>query len=98
MDKYGESTAVQKKVLIIDDSPAQVKLMQSLLEKEGYWPVGLSDPKLVENTIAIERPNVILLDVLMPDRNGFQICSDLKGKAEFNMFPVLLVTSRDSAS
>src|SRR4029077_16154127 len=60
MDQYRESTAVQKKVLIIDDSPAQVKLMQSLLEKEGYWPIGLSDPKQVESTIAIERPNVIL--------------------------------------
>jgi DNA-binding response OmpR family regulator len=89
---------VQKKVLIIDDSPAQVKLMQSLLEKEGYWPVGLSDPKQVENTIAIERPNVILLDVVMPDRNGFQICRDLKGNAEFSMIPVILVTSKDTAS
>jgi DNA-binding response OmpR family regulator len=98
MDKYGESTAVQKKVLIIDDSPAQVKLMQSLLEKEGYWPVGLSDPRQVESTLAIERPNVILLDVVMPGRNGFQICRDLKGNAEFNMIPVILVTSKDTAS
>jgi DNA-binding response OmpR family regulator len=98
MDKSGESTAVQKKVLIIDDSPAQVKLIQSLLEKEGYWPVGLSDPKQVENTIAIERPNVILLDVVMPDRNGFQICRDLKGSAEFSKIPVILVTSKDTAS
>lgn len=98
MDHYLESTAVQKKVLIIDDSPAQVKLMQSLLEKEGYWPVGLSDPKQVESTIAIERPNVILLDVVMPERNGFQICRDLKGNAEFNMIPVILVTSKDTAS
>ncbi len=51
VEKYGETTAVQKKVLIVDDSPAEIKLMQSLLEKEGYWPVGLNDPKLVEETI-----------------------------------------------
>ena len=89
---------MQKKVLIIDDSPAQVKLMQSLLEKEGYWPVGLSDPNQVEKMIALEHPNVILLDVVMPDRNGFQICRDLKGNAEFNMIPVILVTSKDTAS
>jgi DNA-binding response OmpR family regulator len=89
---------VQKKVLIIDDSPAQVKLIHSMLEKEGYWPVGLSDPKQVENMITNERPNVILLDVVMPDRNGFQICRDLKGNAEFNMIPVILVTSKDTAS
>ncbi len=39
VDKYGESTAVHKKVLIVDDSPAEVRLMQGLLEKEGYWPI-----------------------------------------------------------
>jgi DNA-binding response OmpR family regulator len=89
---------VHKKVLIVDDSPAEIKLMQSLLEKEGYWPVGLNDPKRVEEAIAHERPNVILLDVIMPDRNGFQVCRDLKGSAEFNSIPVIMVTSKDSAS
>ena len=57
---------VQKKVLIVDDSPAQVKLIQALLEPEGYWPVGLNDPKRVEEAIAMERPSLILLDVVMP--------------------------------
>src|SRR5260370_17091841 len=98
LDKYGESTAVHKKVLIIDDSPAEIKLMQSLLEKEGYWPIGLNDPKRVEETITNERPSVILLDVVMPVRNGFQICRDLKGNAEFNMIPGIMVTSKDSVS
>src|SRR5258706_12446199 len=98
MDKYGESTAVHKKVLIVDDSPAEVRLMQGLLEKEGYWPIALHDPKRVEEIITNERPCVILLDVVMPDRNGFQICRDLKGNAEFNMIPVILVTSKDTAS
>src|SRR5215470_36139 len=97
-DNYGETTAVHKKVLIVDDSPAEVKLMQSLLEKEGYWPVGLNDPNRVEETIANERPAVILLDIIMPDRNGFQVCRDLKGSAEFNSIPVIMVTSKDSAS
>jgi twitching motility two-component system response regulator PilH len=98
VDNYGESMAVQKKILIIDDSPAEVKLMQGLLEREGYWPVGLNDPTRVEETITAERPNVILLDVVMPERNGFQICRDLKGNAEFNTIPVILVTSKDTAS
>ncbi len=98
MDKYAESTAVQKKVLIVDDSPSEIRLLQSLLEKEGYWPVGLNDPKRVEELIAQERPSVILLDIVMPDRNGFQVCRDLKGNAEFNTIPVIMVTSKDSAS
>jgi twitching motility two-component system response regulator PilH len=89
---------VQKKVLIVDDSPSQVKLIQGLLEREGYWPVGLNDPKRVEEAIAMERPSVILLDVIMPERNGFQVCRELKGSTEFQSIPVIMVTSKDSPS
>lgn len=98
VENYGESMAAHKKILIVDDSPAEVKLMQGLLEREGYWPVGLNDSTRVEETIAAERPNVILLDVVMPNRNGFQICRDLKGNADFSSIPVILVTSKDTAS
>lgn len=87
-----------KKVLIVDDSPAQVKLMQGFLEHEGYQPVGLNDPLRVEETIHTVRPSVILLDVVMPERNGFQVCRELKGSSEFQSIPVILVTSKDSSS
>ena len=89
---------VQKKVLIVDDSPAQVKLMQGLLEHEGYEPFGLNDPRRVEETITRFQPSLILLDVVMPERNGFQVCRELKGSTEFNSIPVILVTSKDTAS
>ncbi|MBA0083903.1 MAG: response regulator [Acidobacteria bacterium Pan2503] len=98
LDKYGETTAVLKKVLIVDDSPAEIKLIESLLEKEGYWPVGLNDPTRVEEAISQERPSVILLDIVMPDRNGYQVCRDLKGNAEFHAIPVIMVTSKASVS
>ena len=98
LENHVESTLVQKKVLIVDDSPAQVRLIQGLLEPEGYWPVGLSDPKRVEEAIAVERPSVILLDVVMPERNGFQVCRELKNNSEFSSIPVILVTSKDTAS
>ena len=89
---------MQKKVLIVDDSPSQIKLIQGLLEPEGYWPVGLNDPKRVEEAIAVERPNLILLDVVMPERNGFQVCRELKSNSDFNSIPVILVTSKDTPS
>jgi DNA-binding response OmpR family regulator len=98
VEKYAERGQVQKKVLIVDDSPAQVKLIQGLLESEGYWPVGLNDPKRVEEMITAERPSLILLDVVMPERNGFQVCRELKGSTDFNSIPVILVTSKDTAS
>ena len=87
-----------KKVLIVDDSPAEVRLLLGLLEREGYRPVGLSDSTRIEETIVMERPNLILLDVVMPGKNGFQVCRELKGNDEFKMIPVILVTSRDTSS
>jgi twitching motility two-component system response regulator PilH len=95
---YSGSYAVQKKVLIVDDSPSEVRLMHGLLEREGYLPVALHDSARVEETIQNERPAVILLDVVMPGRNGFQVCRELKGNDEFKAIPVILVTSRDTVS
>ncbi len=89
---------MDKKILIVDDSPAEVRLIQNFLENEGYCPVGLSDPRRVEETIVAEKPSVILLDVVMPDRNGFQLCRDLKNNAQFSAIPVILVTSKNTAS
>jgi twitching motility two-component system response regulator PilH len=52
----------------------------------------------LEELISSERPNLILLDVVMPGRNGFQVCRELKSSAEFSTIPVILVTSKDTAS
>ncbi|MEO6119605.1 MAG: response regulator [Terriglobales bacterium] len=87
-----------KKILICDDSLAEMKLMQSLLQSAGYWPVAVSDSRQIEQSIAAERPQLILLDVVMPDRNGYQVCRDLKGNAEFNRIPVIIVSSKDQES
>jgi twitching motility two-component system response regulator PilH len=89
---------VLKKVLIVDDSPAQVKILHGLLEREGYSPIDLNDPRRVEETITNERPKLILLDVVMPERNGFQVCRELKRSSEFSAIPVILVTSKDTPS
>lgn len=87
-----------KKILVVDDSMAAVRMMQGILEEAGYVSVGLSDPQRIEETITAERPGVILLDIVMPERNGFQICRDLKGHALFGSIPVILVSSKNSSS
>ena len=87
-----------KKILIVDDSLAEVKLMQSVLQQAGYWSVAIQDPRRIEATIAVERQNLILLDVVMPERNGFQACRELKGNAEFSAIPVVIVSSKNTDS
>jgi DNA-binding response OmpR family regulator len=87
-----------KKILIVDDSLAEITLMQSVLQQAGYWPVTLQDARQIEATIIAERPNLILLDVVMPERNGFQACRELKGSAEFKGIPVVMVSSKNTDS
>ena len=90
-----------KKILIVDDSMGMVRMIQSVLEKEGYSAIGLSDPSQIERTIDSESPNLILLDVVMPERNGF-----LQGSAgrleEFSQayksIPIIVVSGKSTAS
>jgi len=86
------------KILILDDSPAEAKLMQAVLTRAGYASVAVYDPMRLEQMIDSEQPNLILLDVVMPQRNGFQVCRELKGKAEYAAIPVVMVTSKRSES
>jgi DNA-binding response OmpR family regulator len=87
-----------KKVLVVDDSQAEIRLLQSVLQQGGFHSVGISDPTSLEETIEEERPNVILLDVVMPRRNGFQACRELKSQKQYSNIPVILVTSKTAPS
>ena len=87
-----------KKILIVDDSMAMVRLIQSVLEKEGYRAVGVSDPRQIEHAIDLESPSLILLDVVMPERNGYQVCRTLKSSQTYKSIPIILVSSKSSAS
>lgn len=87
-----------KKVLIVDDSQAESRLMQSLLQGAGYSAVSVSDPQRIEQTVSAEHPHLILLDVVMPGRNGFQVCRELKCSPEFGSIPIVLVTSKNGES
>ena len=87
-----------KKILIVDDSRAEARLIESVLARAGYTPVAICDPRQVEPTIAAERPQLVLLDVVMPGRNGFQVCRELKGHVEYRRIPVVLVTSKSGDS
>jgi twitching motility two-component system response regulator PilH len=86
------------KILIVDDSPAEIRLMQAVLDRAGYSSVAVHDPTRLEQVIDVEHPNLILLDVVMPQRNGFQACRELKRNAEYARIPVVMVTSKNSES
>ena len=72
--------------------------MTAYLQDAGYWPVSIQDPTRLEQTIEVEHPSLILLDVVMPQRNGFQACRELKANADFGHIPVVMVTSKATES
>lgn len=87
-----------KKILIVDDSMGMVRMIQSVLEKEGYSTIGINDPSKIEQTIDSEAPSLILLDVVMPDRNGFQVCRALKNSQTYKSIPIIVVSGKATAS
>jgi twitching motility two-component system response regulator PilH len=87
-----------KKILIVDDSRAEIVLMKAVLDRAGYSSVCVNDPTILEHIIELEQPSLILMDVVMPLRNGFQACREIKGQAAFAHIPVVLVTSKSTTS
>lgn len=72
--------------------------MQSVLDRAGFSSVAVHDPTRLEQFIDAEKPNLILLDVVMPQRNGFQACRELKGNAEYAKIPVVIISSKGTES
>lgn len=86
------------KVMIVDDSPAEIQIMESALRGAGYTVVSISDPADAEVRMASEQPDVLLLDVVMPKRNGFEVLRSIRRKDELKAVPVVMVTSKNQES
>ena len=86
------------RILVVDDVPANVKLLQARLAAE-YFDVltASSGPEALE-TCENSKVDVVLLDVMMPDMDGFEVCRRLKGDPATSHIPVVMVTALDQAS
>lgn len=83
------------KILIADDSPTIVEMLRFFLEKEGYETIVAKDGIEAIEQAYMELPDLILLDVLMPKMNGYQVCRLLKGDENTAYIPVIMLTSQD---
>ena len=85
----------QPLILIVDDIPANLKVLRDVLEPEGYSILGASSGKAALRTAKGVLPDLILLDVLMPGMDGFEVCRRLKEDETTRHIPVIFVTMRD---
>ncbi|MGA0606901.1 PleD family two-component system response regulator [Phenylobacterium sp. VNQ135] len=83
------------RILVVDDIEANVRLLEAKLTAEYYEVLTASDGPTALAMAAAERPDIILLDVMMPGMDGFQVCRRLKDDPETRHVPVVLVTALD---
>jgi twitching motility two-component system response regulator PilH len=82
-------------ILIVEDSPTEQRLMQKMLEDGGYRVVLASDGNEAVAMVQREKPALVLLDVVLPGSNGFQICRQLKSSPETRGIRIVLVSSKN---
>ena len=84
------------RMLVVDDDPRSRKLLEGFLLAEGYEVRTAADGPAALAMVSQEIPDVILLDVMMPDMTGYDVCKILKGDPETRTCQVMLVTALDS--
>ena len=80
------------RVLVVDDNPDTMTLMQELLETQGYSVVTVADAAQAETEIRRELPDLILSDVVMPGKSGYELCRELKADPATRLIPFVLIT------
>ena len=83
------------RVLIVDDSPTEMHVLTTILEKNGYEVISAENGEMGVEVAKREKPDLVLMDVVMPGLNGFQATRQLKKDAETSHIPVVIVTTKD---
>src|SRR5215813_10532649 len=85
------------KILVVDDTPRNVKLLADLLAIKGYEVVTATSGREALGQVETERPDLVLLDVVMPEMSGYEVCRKIREIPETKMLPVVMVTALDPA-
>jgi twitching motility two-component system response regulator PilH len=86
------------KVMVVDDAYSELKLMESILKSAGHEVISLVDGEALEDKMSTERPDVLLLDIVMPVRNGYDILRAIKKDERTRATPVVVVSSKNQES
>ena len=89
---------MKKRVLIVDDSPTDRQQLTSLLQKQGYEVTTAVDGEDALEKVAADRPPLIVLDIILPKMNGYQVLRQLKSSPETKDIKVILVSSKSQDS
>mgnify|MGYP001581558223 FL=1 len=85
---------MKKKILLIDDQEDLIELTRRILQSHGYEVVGLTDGEGALEIIKGESPHLVILDMIMPGKDGTEICQEMKSDATTRHIPVILSTGQ----
>jgi DNA-binding response OmpR family regulator len=84
-----------ERILVVEDDRDLCGLLSELLDVGGYRTATACDATNALDKVLAERPDAIVLDVMLPDRSGFDVCRELKFRRETNLIPILMLTALD---
>jgi twitching motility two-component system response regulator PilH len=88
----------EERILVVDDSPTDLKIMCEPFSSKGYEVITAVDGEEALEKAESEKPTLMVLDVIMPKMNGFQVCRKIKTTPDLKGIKVLLLTSKNQES
>ena len=95
---FSSQTSKPDRILVVDDSPDNVFLIQAILEEEGYKISTAADGRSALAQLEQELPDLVLLDVMMPGMDGYEVTQRIRAMTSLPFIPILLITAYDQPS
>lgn len=86
----------KKKILVVEDEESLLKLESILLTSKGYEVIGVPNGKAALDAIDEQKPDLVLLDIMLPEIDGFEVCRRIKNNQQTRDIPVIMLTAKKS--
>jgi len=87
-----------RKILITEDSPTILEILKSVLVEEGYEVIAAADGQQALELARTEKPDLIILDLMLPKIDGYKVCRMLKFDEKYKNIPIIMLTARTKES
>jgi DNA-binding response OmpR family regulator len=85
----------KKKIMVVDDEPMTTEFLKTLLEMSGYDVIPILSGKECLDKLKTEKPDVILLDIMMPEVNGWEVLEKIEEDDNYKKIPVIIISAKD---
>ena len=94
LEKYRQDDS-RRDILVVEDEPANREMLRNMLEHEGFGVAEAENGRVALESLDSLRPAAILLDLMMPEMDGFEFVAKLRSREEWRTIPVVVVTAKD---